>query len=67
MSLALLEQNAQILSELARNYESLLEKKKQLKKTEQETYEMMLRKFKTQFLYVLTGLHKLVEEEKNVR
>ena len=67
MSIAMLKQNAEILLEVAENYENLLQKKKDSRKDEAEKYEIYLRNFRNQFLYLLTAIHKLVEKEKNAR
>ena len=67
MSLALLKQNAEILLEVAENYENILEKKKNSSKEEAEKYSEYIKNFRNQFLYLLAGMHKLVEQEKNAR
>lgn len=67
MSLAILKQNAEILVEVAENYENILEKKKNATKDETEKYEIYLRNFRNQFLYLLASIHKIIEQEKNAR
>lgn len=67
MSFAMLKQNAQILAEVSRNYEKLLERKKIAGKEENERIEMQLKNFKNQFLYLLTSINKLTQEEKNAK
>ncbi|MBI2148544.1 hypothetical protein HYU23_02595 [Candidatus Woesearchaeota archaeon] len=63
----MLKQNAEILLEVAENYEIILEKKKNAPKQEAEKYEEKIKNFKNQFLYLLTAMHKIIEQEKNVR
>ena len=58
MSVALLKQNAEILLEVVKNYEKMLKDKNN---------EAALKNFRNQFLYLLTGLHKMIEQEKNVK
>lgn len=67
MSLAMLRQNAEILLEVSENYENLLQKLKNANKEEAIRYETNLKNFRNQFLYLLTSMHKLVEQEKNVK
>ncbi len=67
MSTAIMKQNAEILLEVSQNYEKILEKRKNATKEEVEKYELYLKNFRNQFLYLLTALHKIVENEKNVR
>ncbi len=67
MSLAMLKQNATILLEVAQNYENLIKKKKTASKEEQERIGMQMRNFRGQFLYLLTAINKLVQEEKNAK
>lgn len=67
MSIAILKQNAEILLEVSENYEKLLEKRKSATKEEVDKYENYLKNFKGQFLYLLTAIHKLTEQEKNAR
>ena len=66
MSLAMLKQNSDILVEVSKNYEKLLEKKLSSKnKTEIEQLDLQIKNFKNQFLYLLTAINKLVNQEKN--
>lgn len=58
MSIAVLKQNAEILVEVAENYEKVSAGKKDL---------AVLNNFKTQFLYLLAAIHKELEKEKNAR
>ncbi len=67
MSRAILKQNAEILLEVSQNYESLLEKMKTADKNEIQKYEMHVKNFKNQFLYLLTAIHKNIEQGKNAR
>ena len=67
MTIAMLRQNAEILLEVAENYENLIEKKKTAKKYEADKYKLQINNFRSQFLYLLTALHKLVEQEKNAK
>ena len=67
MSIAILKQNAEILLEVAQNYEKLLNKKKTALTEEAEKYEIHIKNFKNQFLYLLASLHKIVEQEKNAK
>ncbi len=67
MSIAMLKQNAEILLEVSENYENLLQKLKNANKEDAAKYEMNIKNFKNQFLYLLTAIHKLVEQEKNVK
>ena len=67
MSLAILKQNAEILAEVASNYERLLEEKKNAGKDQAGRYDLQLKNFRNQFLYLLTAIHKNVEQEKNAR
>lgn len=63
MSLTMLKQDAEILVEMARNYEEIIGKKDLPK----EEHESQIKNFKKQFLYLLTAIHKIIEEEKNAR
>ncbi|MBS3168044.1 hypothetical protein J4216_02900 [Candidatus Woesearchaeota archaeon] len=65
MSNVLLKQNSSILVEVAENYEKFLQDPKIDKNSEQ--YKNQLNNFKKQFLYLLAGLNKLIEKEKNVK
>ncbi|HIH25326.1 MAG TPA: hypothetical protein HA226_00955 [Nanoarchaeota archaeon] len=66
MSIAMLKQNADILLEVSRNYERLLEKREQAKnKIEKEQIDIQIKNFKNQFLYLLAAINKLVNQEKN--
>ena len=67
MSLAMLKQNAQILLEVSQNYETLLQKKKLVSKEENIKIEVQLKNFRGQFLYLITAINKLVQEEKNAK
>lgn len=67
MSLAILKQNAEILAEVASNYEKLLEEKKNAGKDQAGRYDIQIKNFRNQFLYLLTAIHKNVEQEKNAR
>ena len=62
-----MKQNAEILLEVSQNYEGILAKKTNASKEEIEKYELYLKNFKNQFLYLLTSLHKMVENEKNAK
>ncbi len=64
MNLTMLKQDTEVLAEIAKNYEELLEKEKSMPK---EEYEIDVKNFKKQFLYLLTAIHKITEEEKNAR
>ena len=66
MSLSMLKQNAEILLEVSENYEKVL-LKKIMSKEESEKYETYIKNFRNQFLYLLTAIHKMVEQEKNAR
>ncbi len=66
MSLSMLKQNAEILLEVSENYEKVL-LKKSMSKEESEKYETYIKNFRNQFLYLLTAIHKMVEQEKNAR
>ena len=66
MSIPMLKQNAEILLEVAENYEKVL-LKKSMSKEESEKYETYIKNFRNQFLYLLTAIHKMVEQEKNAR
>jgi len=48
-------------------YEKLLNKKKTASTEEAEKYEIHIKNFKNQFLYLLASLHKIVEQEKNAK
>ena len=62
----MLKQNSDILVEVSKNYEKLLEKKSLSKnKTEIEQIDIQIKNFKNQFLYLLTAINKLVTQEKN--
>jgi len=62
----MLKQNADILLEVSRNYERLLEKREQAKnKIEKEQIDIQIKNFKNQFLYLLAAINKLVNQEKN--
>ena len=62
----MLSQNAQILLEVSRNYEGLIEKRKNAKTdTEKVQIDLQIKNFKNQFLYLLTAINKLVQQEKN--
>ena len=66
MSIAMLKQNADILLEVSRNYERLLEKREQAKnKIEKEQIDIQIKNFKNQFLYLLAAINKLGNQEKN--
>lgn len=67
MSLAILKQNAEILLEIAQNYERLLDEKKRAGKEQAMRYESSLKNFRNQFLYLIVAIHKNVEQEKNAR
>ena len=67
MSLSLLKQDAEILLEVAGNYEKLLESRKNAGKTEIEKFDIAIKNFKMQFLYLLTAINKKIEQEKNAR
>lgn len=67
MSLARLKQNAEILVEVAENYEKILEKKKAASKQDILKYENYEKNFRDQFLYLLAAIHKITEEKKNAR
>ncbi len=67
MSFALLKQNSQILLEVSKNYEKLLEKKKTVNKAEAEILESQIKNFKNQFMYLLTSINKQIQEEKNAK
>ena len=67
MSLSIIKQNAEILLDVAENYERVLERKNNASKEESEKYEGLLKNFKNQFLYLLTAIHKNIEQEKNAR
>ncbi len=64
MSLTILKHNAEILLEVSENYEKLLEESN---KDKTGKYELQLKNFRNQFLYLLTAIHKEVQQEKNVR
>ena len=61
-----LKQNAQILLEVSQNYEKILEKKS-LGREDKEKTDMQINNFKGQFLYLLTAINKLVQQEKNAK
>lgn len=63
----MLKQNANILLEVAQNYEKLLEKKRTTGKEDKEKIDMHMKNFKGQFLYLLAAINKLVQEEKNAK
>ncbi len=63
MSIALIKQNSQILLEVAQNYEKLINNSNK----QSSEYELHLKNFRNQFLYLLSGLHKLLEQEKNAK
>ncbi|MEK6956082.1 MAG: hypothetical protein AABW52_05460 [Nanoarchaeota archaeon] len=66
MSIAMLKQNADILIEVSKNYEKLLEKRELSKsKTEKEQIDIQIKNFKSQFLYILAAINKIVNQEKN--
>ncbi|MEK6948254.1 MAG: hypothetical protein AABX19_03335 [Nanoarchaeota archaeon] len=66
MSIAMLKQNADILIEVSKNYEKLLEKKELSKSiTEKEQLDIQIKNFKSQFLYILAAINKIVNQEKN--
>ena len=67
MSLSLLKQDAEILLEVAVNYEKLLEARKNAEKNDIEKFDISIKNFKTQFLYLLTSINKKIEQEKNAR
>ncbi len=67
MSITLLKQNAEILLEVAGNYDIILEKGKGARKEDLEQYEVYAKNFRNQFLYLLAAINKLVEQEKNAR
>ena len=63
----MLKQNAQILLEVSRNYERLWERRKAAKsQSEVAQLDSQIASFKNQFLYLLTAINKLVQQEKNV-
>ena len=64
MSTAMLKQNARILLEVSENYEKLLEQKR---KSGDERLETQIKNFKNQFLYLLTSMNKLIQQEKNAK
>ncbi len=59
-----MKQNAEILLDVAHNYEALLER---IKKEGLKNNEAQLRDFRNQFLYLLTSIHNEIEKEKNAR
>lgn len=62
----MLKQNADILIEVSKNYEKLLEKRELSKsKTEKEQIDIQIKNFKSQFLYILAAINKIVNQEKN--
>ena len=66
MSIAMLKQNADILLEVSRNYEKLLEKRESTtNKIEKEQIDIQIKNFKNQFLYLLAAINKLGNQEKN--
>ena len=67
MSLAMLKQNANILLEVAQNYERLLDKRKTSNKEDKEKIDIYIKNFRSQFLYLLAAINKLVQEEKNAK
>jgi len=64
MSLTMLKQDAEILAEIAKNYDAFTEKQNTIPK---EEYEAQLKNFRQQFLYLLTAIHKITEQEKNAK
>ncbi len=64
MSLTILKHNAEILLEVAENYEKILA---EAGKDKTGKYDIQLKNFRNQFLYLLTSIHKEVQQEKNVR
>lgn len=64
MSLTILKHNAEILLEVAENYERLLAEASREKTGK---YDLQLKNFRNQFLYLLTSIHKEVQQEKNAR
>ena len=67
MSFAMLKQNSKILLEVAQNYDKILESKKTVSKEEIERIQSQEKNFKNQFLYLLTSINKLIQEEKNAK
>ena len=67
MSLTVLKQDAEILVEVAKNYERMLEQRKNANKSEIEKYEIYLKNFRSQFLYLLAAIHKRIDKEKNAK
>jgi len=67
MSLAMLKQNAVILTEVAQNYQDLIAKRKTARKEDIQKIDLQIRNFRNQFLYLLAAIDRLVKEEKNAR
>lgn len=67
MSLPILKHNSEILLEVAKAYEKLLEKRKSAAQNEKEAVEFQLKNIKSQFLFLLNTINKLVREEKNAK
>ena len=66
MTLEMLEQNVEILSEVSQNYKNLIEKKGIVKdKKEIENINTKLISYKKQLLYLSSLVKKLVDQEKN--
>ena len=65
MNILMVKQNAEILLEVAQNYETLLEKRKIAPKDQMKTYDVQLKNFRNQFLYLLASINKYIEQEKN--
>jgi len=66
MTLEMLEQNVEILSEVSQNYKNLIGKKRIVKdKKEIENINTKLISYKKQLLYLSSLVKKLVDQEKN--
>ncbi len=65
MSIEMLKQNSEMLVEISRNYKIVLEKRKLASPSEAAQLDAQIKSFKSQFLYLLTAINKLVQQEKN--
>ena len=67
MNYAMLKQNSMILFEVSKNYERLLQKRKNSKKENISKIDIQIKNFRKQFLYLLAAIDKLVKEQKNAK
>ena len=67
MSLEMLKQNAEILVQVSRNYEKLIERRKKASSSDIPQIDIQIKNFKNQFLYLLTAINKLTQQEKNAK